>query len=276
MSAAAIGFAGHRTGVGSSTLALYALYLCVPIALIIIGSFGSVWSNTLLPSGFTVRWYGQLWHDPTFQRAFLTSLWVCISTVIGCVVLGVPLAYVVATTRNPVFGLVARVLYLMPVAAPAVVLGFGYILAFSSESLPFLGAGWLTVAAHIVICLPYMLSTLVADLRLQGIEALEQAAESLGAPFHRRLIDIVLPGLVHSIAAGAILVATLSIGEFQLTNLIAGFLHRTYPIVLLQAFYGATGFACAATVILLLLALLAACAGSWVARGTTGTAGTTP
>ena len=45
--------------------------------------------------------------------------------------------------------------------------------------------------------------------------------------------------------------AALSIGEFQLSNLVAGFLTRPYPVVLLQAFYGATGFACAATVVLL-------------------------
>jgi putative spermidine/putrescine transport system permease protein len=73
--------------------------------------------------------------------------------------------------------------------------------------------------------------------------------------------------MTHSLASGSILVAALSIGEFQLTNLIAGFLHRTYPIVLLQAFYGATGFACAATVVLLLLAVLSAIAGAAVGRG---------
>jgi putative spermidine/putrescine transport system permease protein len=38
-------------------------------------------------------------------------------------------------------------------------------------------------------------------------------------------------------------------------------------VVLLQAFYGATGFACAATVILLALALAASIAGAWSAGG---------
>ena len=56
------------------------------------------------------------------------------------------------------------------------------------------------------------------------------------------------------------MVAALSIGEFQLSNLVAGFLTRPYPVVLLQAFYGATGFACAATVVLLALALTASVA----------------
>ena len=61
--------------------------------------------------------------------------------------------------------------------------------------------------------------------------------------------------------------AALSIGEFQFSNLVAGFLNRTYPVVLLQAFYGATGFACAATVILLALALSASALGAWSAGG---------
>jgi hypothetical protein len=45
----------------------------------------------------------------------------------------------------------------------------------------------------------------------------------------------------HSILSGLIMVAALSIGKFQFSDLVAGFLNRTYPVVLLQAFYGATG-----------------------------------
>jgi putative spermidine/putrescine transport system permease protein len=269
----ALSLSGRPSGVSSAALVAYALYLATPIVLILIGSFGGNWSNTLLPTGVTGRWYEALVTNVTFQKAFWTSLWVCVATVIACILIGAPLAYAVATAKSTGMATVGRVIYLTPVAAPAVVLGFGYMLAFSSETLPFLGAGWLTIAAHTVICLPYFLQTLVADLKLQGVEQLEQAAESLGAPFHRRFLDIVLPGLVHSIASASILVAALSIGEFQLTNLIAGFLHRTYPIVLLQAFYGASGFACAATVILLALALLAAMAGALVGRGASRSSG---
>jgi putative spermidine/putrescine transport system permease protein len=54
------------------------------------------------------------------------------------------------------------------------------------------------------------------------------------------------------------MVAAISVGEFGLSNLLTSFQNRTYPVVLLQAFYGATGFACAATVILLVLASVSA------------------
>ncbi len=75
------------------------------------------------------------------------------------------------------------------------------------------------------------------------------------------MFDVVLPSLRHSLTSGTMVVAALSIGEFQLSNLVAGFLTRPYPVVLLQAYYGATGFACAATVILLILALAASVSG---------------
>jgi putative spermidine/putrescine transport system permease protein len=102
------------------------------------------------------------------------------------------------------------------------------------------------------------------------LDELELAAECLGASFFERFMDIIVPLVRHSLASGLIMVAALSIGEFQLSNLVSGFLSRNYPVVLLQAFYGATGFACAATVVLLSLAIVAAFSGALTARSTSG------
>ena len=181
--------------------------------------------------------------------------------------LGAPLAYAVASAATRGVRLAARITYLLPVAAPPIVLAFGLMLVFSSDALPYLGSTWVLVGGHVVLCLPYLLQTLVADMRHMDLPALERAAESLGAGFARRFTDVVLPSLRHSLLSSSVMVAALSIGEFQLSNLLAGFLNRTYPVVLLQAFYGATGLACAATVVLLALALVAALTGAVAARG---------
>jgi putative spermidine/putrescine transport system permease protein len=160
------------------------------------------------------------------------------------------------------------VISLLPIAVPPLVLGFGFVLVFSSDALPWLGSLGLLIAGHVVLVLPYLLHALISDMRHLNLAELEAAADSLGASFRQRFMDIVVPSLRHSLSAGLVMVAALSIGEFQLSNLIAGFLGRPYPVVLLQAFYGATGFACAATVVLLVLALLAAAAGVGTARST--------
>jgi putative spermidine/putrescine transport system permease protein len=162
----------------------------------------------------------------------------------------------------------ARLLALLPIAVPPLVLGFGFVLVFSSDVLPYLGSLWVLIAGHVVLTLPYIVQTLVADMRHLRLGILLQAAESLGASGPRRFLDIVVPSLRHSLGSGLVTVAALSIGEFQLSNLVSGFLTRPYPVVLLQAFYGATGFACAATTILLALALLGSVTGSLAARGT--------
>jgi putative spermidine/putrescine transport system permease protein len=247
----------------------YLAYLVAPIALLVVGSFGEIWLNTLLPTGATLKWYAEVAADPSFRRAFTTSLLVAAMTCAACVGIGLPLAYAVFRARSARLRAFARVLYQLPVALPALVLAFGFILVFSSDALPWLGSVWLLVAGHIVLGLPYFLQTVVSDMQRLGLRALEDAAESLGSTGVQRFFHIVLPALRHSVLSGLIIVAALSIGEFQFSNLVSGFLNRTYPVVLLQAFYGATGFACAATVVLLALALTASVTGALSAQGTT-------
>jgi putative spermidine/putrescine transport system permease protein len=191
---------------------------------------------------------------------------VAAATSVACVAIGLPLAYAIFRAASPRIRAAARVLYQLPVAMPALVLAFGFILVFSSDTLPWLGSIWLLAAGHIVLGLPYFLQTVVADMQRLGLRILEDAAETLGSSPWQRFSHVVLPALRHSVVSGLIIVVALSIGEFQFSNLVAGFLNRTYPVVLLQAFYGATGFACAATVILLALALTASVSGAFAAR----------
>ncbi|MGQ0662882.1 MAG: ABC transporter permease [Pseudomonadota bacterium] len=245
----------------------YLLYLFTPIVLLLVGSFGEAWFNTLLPTGFTGKWYEAVWRDGSFQRAFWVSLEVAAAACAICTAIGLPFAYAIYGAASRGVRAAARIVYLLPIAMPPLVLAFGFLLVFSSDTLPFLGSLWVLIGGHVVLTLPYMLQSLVGDMRHLGLAELERAAESLGASAASRFFNIVLPALRHSLASGLIMVAALSIGEFQLSNLVAGFLTRPYPVVLLQAFYGATGFACAATVILLVLALLAAVGGGRAARG---------
>jgi putative spermidine/putrescine transport system permease protein len=235
----------------------YLVYLFAPMVLLLVGSFGETWFGSLLPSGITLEWYREVAGDPSFQRAFWVSLEVAAATCALNALIGVPFAYAIYRTASRGVRAAARIVYLLPIAVPPLVLAFGFILIFSTDTLPYLGSLWVLIGGHVVLTLPYLLQTLVGDMRHLRLAELETAAESLGASLTSRLLDIVLPSLRHSLASGTMVVAALSIGEFQLSNLVAGFLTRPYPVVLLQAFYGATGFACAATIILLVLALLA-------------------
>lgn len=247
-------------------MGLYLAFLAAPILLLVVGSFGEVWTGTLLPRGLTLQWYLEIANDPSFVRAFMTSLQVVSLVCVLNLFVALPLAYAIHAAAHSGVRLAARLAAMMPVAAPELVLAFGFILVFSSDSLPWLGSFWLLVAAHLVLTLPYSVTTLLADMQQLRLSDYETAAASLGADFLQRLRDVIVPLLGNSILSSMLTVAALSIGEFQISNLIAGFLSRTYPVVLLQAFYGATGFACAATVVLLALAAGASVASSLAAR----------
>jgi putative spermidine/putrescine transport system permease protein len=214
-------------------------------------------TNTLLPTGITGHWFADLAADTSFRRAFGVSLMVALSCCCITALVGLPLAYALHYRSLSGRGMTARLVSLLPVGVPALTLGFGYISIFSGDTLPWLGSLPLLIAAHAVLTLPYLTQTLLSDLRHLDMERLEACAATLGATPMRQFMTIALPNLRQSLFSGLVMVAALSIGEFQISNLIAGFRYRNYPVVLLQAFYGATGMACAATMVLLCLAVLA-------------------
>ena len=261
-------FLSLQIGIMYIVTGIYLFYLFMPLILLLIGSFGSVWMNSLLPSGLTFQWYLDLWEDVSFRNAFMVSMKVVLATCVLSTFLSLPLAYALHKGTSKGVKIAGRIAFLLPIAVPPVVLAFGFILVFSSDALPWLGSIWLLIAGHVILTLPYLLNTLVSDMRHLQLDELELAAECLGASFFERFMDIIVPLVRHSLASGLIMVAALSIGEFQLSNLVSGFLSRNYPVVLLQAFYGATGFACAATVVLLSLAIVAAFSGALTARST--------
>lgn len=244
----------------------YGVYLLLPITLLFVGSFGETWTNTIFPEGISGRWYVELWSDKVYLRAFKTSLIVALSACIINTFLSIPLAYSLYHRSRRKGSLAAKIVSMMPVAVPVITLAFGYIIIFNTDTAPLLGTWTLLIAAHAIQTLPYLTNTLLSDLRHMDLAKLEDAAATLGASSFKQFTSIVIPNLRQSLISGLVMVAAISVGEFGISNLITAFSNRTYPIVLLQAFYKITGFASAASVILLLLACLSALLSSILVR----------
>lgn len=137
------------------TTGLYLIYLSLPLILLLVGSFGDVWPNTLSPRGITNQWYVELWMDDSFRRAFTVSMEVVLATIAGCTLIAVPLSYAIYRSKSRGVKICTRIVFLLPIAVPPVVLAFGFILVFSSNVLPWLGSIWLLIAGHVILTLPY-------------------------------------------------------------------------------------------------------------------------
>ena len=190
-----------------------------------------------------VEW-GSFWTLVTSedsQAALWLSLRTSVASTLACIVLGVPLALVLARWDFRYLG-VLRSLVLLPLVLPPVVGGLALLYTFGrrgllGESLDALGVqiAFSTVAvvmAQTFVALPFLVVSLEGALRTAG-DRYEVAAASLGAPpttvFRRITVPLVMPGLV----SGAVLAFARSLGEFGATITFAGSLQgrtRTLPL----------------------------------------------
>ena len=163
-----------------------------------------------------------------------------VSTVI-CLLVGVPMAMVLARTSFPGQDLL-RSLVLLPLVLPPVVGGIALLYTFGrrgllGESLEVLGiqiafSTTAVVMAQTFVALPFLVVSLEGALRTAG-QQYEIVAASLGAGpttvFRRVTLPLVLPGL----ASGAVLAFARALGEFGATITFAGSLQgvtRTLPL----------------------------------------------
>lgn len=158
-----------------------------------------------------------------------------------CVLLGVPMALVLARTSFPGQGLL-RSLVLLPLVLPPVVGGIALLYTFGrrgllGEHLDVLGIQVAFSTAAVVlsqtfVALPFLVVSLEGALRTAG-QRYEAIAATLGAGPTTVLRRVTLPLVLPGLASGAILSFARCLGEFGATITFAGSLQgvtRTLPL----------------------------------------------
>ena len=100
--------------------------LFIPIFATLLYSFSSSWGATILPDGFSLKWYSQLLTDPRFLDAFGRSLFICIASLLLAMVLVLPMIFVIFY-YYPALDKVMNILILLPFAVPPVVSSVGLL-----------------------------------------------------------------------------------------------------------------------------------------------------
>ncbi|MEV0392092.1 ABC transporter permease [Polymorphospora rubra] len=168
---------------------------------------------------------------PGVLEALRLSLVTATAATLLCLLLGVPLAWLLARTTFPGRRFV-RALVTVPLVLPPVVGGVALLLVFGRRgliggwldetfgiTLPFTTTG--VVLAEAFVAMPFLVIAVEGALR--GADArYEEAAATLGAgrwtAFRRVTLPLVAPG----IAAGAVLCWARALGEFGATITFAG------------------------------------------------------
>lgn len=208
----------------------------------------------------------QLTSPPVYEALRLSLICATAATAL-CVVVGLPLALLLARVEFPGRALVRGVVAL-PIVLPPVVGGVVLLLAFGRQGLvgrpldawfgvglPFTSAG--VVVAETFIALPFFV--LAAEGGLRSVDRrLEDAAAVLGAGRFATFWRVTVPLAAPALRAGALLAFARALGEFGATITFAGSLTgttRTIPLAVYVELERAPAGAIALSVILVVVSL---------------------
>lgn len=210
----------------SGLCALMSLFLLLPILFIVALSFGSSRWLIFPPPDWTLKWYEELFADPRWLGAALTSAKIGLIVMVISVALG--LLASLALVRGSFKGReVLRAFFLTPMVLPVVIVAVALYAAFLRLGLNGTLVGF--VIAHVIVALPFAIITITGALETFD-PAIEDAAILCGAsPWEARL-RVTLPGIRHGLFSAAIFSFLISWDEVVLAIFMASPSLQTLPV----------------------------------------------
>jgi len=229
----------------------------IPQVGVLLAAVGRGWSLTPLPLEYTLEFFEQV--SVETPKFILNSLLFCGIAVVMCVVIGVPMAWIMARTRAPGRGAMDALTTLM-LAIPGTAVGIAFVRAFNFP-LPFsdvsLTGMWLILPLVLAVRrLPYTVRGSYSSLLLVH-KSMEEAAESVGATKLRVFRDITVPLVWKGILVGALFSFITSIQEASATIFLTIGGYEMIPVGIFT-FYIAGSQSQAAALGVILIALCAA------------------
>jgi putative spermidine/putrescine transport system permease protein len=212
-----------------------------PVVVTLLAAFTANWNAGPLGEGVTTRWMSE--SMPEFLTGLATSVRVALIALVVDLAVGLPLAWTFARTKLPGLS-VLRWLTGLPLAVPGIAVGLALVAMYPQLQ----ASGVLLIAGHVVVTLPFLIAAVAPVLADDTLVDLESTAATLGARFARRFATVTLPHIRTSLLSAALMIFTLSFGEFNLTYFIVNPAEPTLPVALFGAFiYGQTSNAAALT-----------------------------
>jgi putrescine transport system permease protein len=245
-------------------------FLYIPILSLIVYSFNesrlvTVWS------GFSIKWYGELFRDQQLMSAAWISLQIAFFTATAAVVLGTMASMVLTRFRRFPGKTLFGGLMTAPLVMPEVITGLSLLLLFvaigdllSLFEIQF-RRGMLTIwIAHVTFCVAFV--TVVVSSRLTELDrSLEEAAMDLGANRLKVFFVITLPIIAPALVAGWLLAFTLSLDDLVIASFVSGPASTTLPMKVFSSVrLGVSPKINALATLLILVVSIAAAIGWWL------------
>ncbi|MCC7281750.1 MAG: ABC transporter permease subunit [Acetobacteraceae bacterium] len=233
---------------------LFALFLVLPLVLVIVAAFSPEPTIRFPPTGASLRWFAEVLSDPVWIHSFFTSLVVALIVASSCTLACAAAVVALGPQRGEV---TARrwlgMLAILPLLLPHVSFGIA-MLAFSRRH----GLGGSLIAivvAHAVLVLPFAWRPVVTSFDKLDAQ-LGNAAMVLGARPAQAFWTVLLPCLRPGLLTAFIFTFVTSFDEATVTLFLVGPEVTTLPIrVLIELQQDGSPAVAAASVLMILMTL---------------------
>jgi ABC-type spermidine/putrescine transport system permease subunit II len=202
------------------------VFLIVPLLIVIAVSFTSDIFMVFPPKGLSLQWYQEFFTMSDWRNAIRDSLVIASGTAVLSTSIALVLAFVLDRYEIR-FARIIRTLGLLPFLLPPVIIGIAFM-AF------FYAVGYSGKVLNIIIAHGIFYTTLPLMLISMGFESvdkeIEEAAMNLGATELKVFRTVTLPLIRNDVFAGILFSFILSLNEYFIAFLVAGFTVTTLPI----------------------------------------------
>lgn len=197
-------------------LAIIFIILYAPIVVLMVYSFND--SKTSKWSGFTFKWYQELFQSETIMSALKTTIILALLAATIATVLGL-LSCLGIQALKPKMRNLMMALNNIPMVNSELVTGLALMLLFIALNI---SVGFITVlVAHVTFCVPYVILSIMPRLK-QSSKVTYEAALDLGATPLIAFFKVILPDLMPGILSGYMLAFTMSLDDFIITHFTKG------------------------------------------------------
>lgn len=213
----------------------YGVFLVAPVSFFLLLSVFRYDAFALYRPVITGENFARLLLDPHYRGIIALTLEIAALTTLFSLLLGYPLAYLLARTRSAWRG-VLLFLVVAPLMTGVIVRTYGWIVLMGSQGLINGALLWLGIVAQplqilntqtavvialVHILMPYVVFPVFSALAAQDPN-LERAASTLGASRLRIFTEVTLPLSRSGVVMGSVLVFTLSAGAVVTPTLLGG------------------------------------------------------
>ena len=219
------------------------IYLCIifailyiPIMTLILFSFNDA-NSTAQFTGFSFRWYRELFSSPETFEALRNTLLLAVLSALLATVIGTAASEGIYKMRCKYVKTAITSVTNIPMMNPDIVTGMSMMLFFAAVMATFKIGDYNNIGfaamliAHTTFCLPYVILSVLPRITELG-NTLSEAALDLGCTPIKAFFKVKLPNILPGVLSGMVMAFTLSLDDFVISYFVAPSNFQTLPLLI--------------------------------------------